>query len=451
MPVDVVITGGKLVSPDAIVEGDIAIEGGLIVAVGSMRGLPAGRETIDATGLHVLPGAIDVHVHFRQPGFDHKETWASGTAAAAVGGVTTVFDMPNTDPPTASAAAVRDKLAIASSQAIIDFGVYGLIGEHTLDCLEAMLDAGAIAHKLYMGSENPLVPCPPDGAILEAFQTLARLGVRTTVHAENTPVLQWRGHKLIASGRTDAAAHLEQHTDVATVEAVSRTAIFAEWTGAKVHIAHESSRHSLPHISFAKQRGVDLTVETCPHYLFLSTEDGRRLGANFMRVKPPVREPGHAEPLWDALCDGTIDIISTDHAPHLLAEKRRPSIWDCAPGFPGVETSMRLMLTEVARGRLGLTDYVRMACAAPAKAFGLWPRKGSLLAGTDADIVLVDMARRAPIIAGELHSIGNATPFEGLETIGLAVRTLARGRTVAQDGRAVGPAGWGRPLGWRPA
>src|SRR5258708_33609458 len=161
-----------------------------------------------------------------------------------------------------------------------------------------------------MGSETPLVPCPPDGAVLGAFEILAQLSIRCTVHAENTPVLMWRGERLLRSGRTDAAAHLDQHADIAAVEAVSRTGIFAEWTGCKVHIAHESTRPSPPHIRFAKQRGVDMTVETCPHYLFLRTEDVARLGPNFLRVKPPVRDPGHKQLLRQALMDETIDIRS---------------------------------------------------------------------------------------------------------------------------------------------
>jgi dihydroorotase len=246
------------------------------------------------------------------------------------------------------------------------------------------------------------------------------------------------------SGRIDAAAHLEQHSDIAAVEAVSRTAIFAEWTGCKVHIAHESTRYSLPHIRFAKERGVDITVETCPHYLLLSTDDGKRLGDNFLRVKPPVREPSHQQPLWEALMDGTIDIISTDHAPHLLQEKRKEKIWDCAPGFPGVETSMRLMLTQVARGRMTLCDYVRMACVMPARAFGLYPRKGTVAVDADADIVLIDTQKHGIIRGADLNSIGNATPFEGFVTIGLPVRTIVRGRTVALDGKPTAAPGWGR-------
>ena len=394
-PVDLVISGGLLVDPKRIVAGSIAVDGGKIAAIGPADAMPPANERVDATGLYVLPGAIDVHVHFREPGFSHKETWTTATQAAAVGGVTTVFDMPNTNPPTSTPKAVAQKIEIARRQAIVDFGVYGNIGEHNTSLLKAMAEAGAVSFKLYMGSENPLVPCPPDGAILDAFEVLADLGIRCTVHAESTPILTWRGERLMKSGRTDAAAHLEQHVDIATVEGVSRTGIFAEWTGCKVHIAHESTRHSLPHIRFAKERGVDMTVETCPHYLFLSTDDGARLGPNYLRVKPPVREPGHREPLWQALLDGTIDILSTDHAPHLQAEKKRDAIWDCAPGFPGVETSMRLMLAEVSRGRLTLPQYVRMASAAPAKAFGLYPRKGVLQAGSDADIVLVDMNQRA--------------------------------------------------------
>lgn len=432
--VDLVIDGGFVVTPEGMFEGGVAVERGRIVAVGADAALPPARARVDAAGRHIIPGAIDVHVHFREPGFSRKENWASATAAAAVGGVTTVFDMPNTNPPTATAEAVRAKIALASAQALVDFGVYGYIGEGNLAELGSMVEAGASAFKLYLGSDNPLVLCPNDGAVLDAMAKIAELGVRVTVHAENTPILNWRGERLKASGRADIYAHLEQHADIAAVEATQRVALFSEWTGCPIHIAHEHSRHDLPVIAAAKKRGVDLTAETCPHYLFLSMDDAGRAGGNAFRVKPPVREAGHAEPLWQALKSGLIDMISTDHAPHLPEEKRRASIWEAAPGFPGVETSMRLMLTEIARGRLTLPEYVRMACEAPARAFGLYPRKGALLSGSDADIALVDLSRRGRIAGAALHSIGNVTPFEGRETIGAPVATWVRGRLVAKDG-----------------
>lgn len=441
--IDLVITGGLLVSARGIMPGDIGVHGGRITLLAAPGLLPAARETIDARGLHVLPGALDVHTHIREPGLSHKETWGSATRAAAVGGVTTVFDMPNTVPPTTDASTLTAKRAIASAQAVVDFGLYGAVLERNLDDLLPMAAAGAAAFKLQMGSDNPAMPCPPDGAILEAFRRIATTGLRCTVHAENPSILQWEEHRLRAAGRHDAAAHLAMHPDVAAAEAVSRVGVFSEFTGCPVHIAHESSRHSLPHIRFARQRGVNITAETCPHYLFLSTADGARLGANSLRVKPPLREPGHAAPLWAALMDGTLDILSTDHAPHLPAEKRRESIWDCAPGFPGVETSMPLMLAQVSAGRMTLPDYVRMACEAPARAFGLAPRKGHLVPGADADIVLVDMARRGTVRGAALHSLGNLTPFEGMPLHGLPVRTIVRGHTVALDGQVTAAGGWG--------
>ncbi|MCZ8375557.1 MAG: dihydroorotase [Beijerinckiaceae bacterium] len=447
--VDLVLAGGILVTPEGVKPGAVAVKDGRIVAIGSDAAMPPAREVVDVAGRHVLPGAIDVHVHFREPGFSYKETWTTATQAAAIGGVTTVFDMPNTNPPTADAGAVRAKLALASAQACVDFGVYGYIGEANLDQLAPMAEAGAVAFKLYLGSDNPLVPCPNDGAVHDALGILAELGIRCTVHAENTPILAWRGAKLKAAGRHDLAAHLEQHADLATVEAVSRITLFSEWTGCPIHIAHENCRDSLPLIAAAKRRGIDITAETCPHYLYLSMDDAPRVGDLALRVKPPVREAGHAGPLWDALASGVIDMISTDHAPHAPAEKARASIWEVAPGFPGVETSMRLMLTAVNDGRITLPDYVRMACEAPARAFGLFPLKGTLLPGGDADLVVIDMNREGMIRGEALHSLGNVTPFEGFRTRGLPVMTFLRGQLVARDGRIVASPGVGRPVSAR--
>ncbi len=444
--IDLVIRDVLLVSPDATRPGAVAVEGGRIVAVGRSDAMPRARRVIEGGGRPLIPGALDVHVHVRDPGLTHKETWATATAAAAVGGVTTIFDMPNTVPPTATVAAVRDKIAIAAAQAHVDFGVYGYLGEGNIGELAAMVAAGASAFKLYLASDNPLVPCPGDGAILDAMRVLASLGVRITVHAENNAILDWRGRQQKASGRQDIAAHLAQHADIAAVEAVQRVALFAEWTGCRIHIAHENCRHALPVIAAAQRRGVDITAETCPHYLLLDATGAGPVHGNALRVKPPVREAGHADPLWDGIRDGVIGILSTDHAPHPTEEKRRESVWETSPGFPGLETSMRLMLTQVANGRLTLQDYVRMACEAPARAFGLWPRKGALLVGADADLVLLDLDHRETVRGSSFQSLGKVTPFEGMETQGRAAMTFLRGKLVAQEGRLVASPGVGRPV-----
>ncbi|HEY1411027.1 MAG TPA: dihydroorotase family protein, partial [Rhodopila sp.] len=307
---DLIIHNGRIVHPDGIVAASIAIRDGRILAIGAPEAMPAATETFDAGGLHILPGAIDVHVHFRDPGYTHKEDWDTGTAAAAFGGVTTVFDMPNTVPATANAAALAEKHAIASSRARIDYGLYGFLGEDTIANVPEMIAGGVIGFKLYMGETFGRLPTPSTGAMLEAFEVVAPTGKRISLHAETASIMARRETRMRDAGRTDALAHLAARPAVVAVEAVSRAAILAEWTGARIHILHISSAEELRPLADAKARGVDITGETCPHYLFLSADDYARCGG-VIRVNPPVREARNQAPLWRALVDGTIDIIAT--------------------------------------------------------------------------------------------------------------------------------------------
>ncbi|MEM7567776.1 MAG: dihydroorotase family protein, partial [Pseudomonadota bacterium] len=225
-----------------------------------------------------------------------------------------------------------------------------------------------------------------------------------------------------------------------------RAAALAEWTGARIHVLHVSSADELVTIAQAKARGVDITSETCPHYLLFDETAYDTLGP-IIRVNPPVREAHHQAGLWAGLADGTLDMIATDHAPHTRAEKTRNDIWAADCGFPGVETQMPLMLTQVARGRLSLADYVRLSSAAPARAFGLHPRKGALAPGSDADIAIVDLKRQETIRAEGLHSRGKITPFEAHETLGAPVHTLVRGRFVMRNRCLVEDTrGWGQSV-----
>ena len=443
---DLVITNGTVVTPDAAFAAAIAIKDGRILSIGADAAMPRAAETFDARGLHILPGAIDVHVHFRDPGYPHKEDWASGTAAAAFGGVTTVFDMPNTIPPTGDAATLEAKHAIAAQKACVDFGLYGLLGDDTIANVPALVAGGVIGFKLYMGNTFGKIPSPSTGAMLEAFEVVAPTGKRISLHAETNSIMERRQERLMRAGRHDPLAHIASRPAVVAVEAVSRAAILAEWTGARIHILHISSAEELRPLREAKARGVDITGETGPHYLMLSTDDYQALGG-IIRVNPPVREPRNHAPLWAALGDGTIDMIATDHAPHTVEEKTRNDIWAVDCGFPGVETQMPLMLTAVNEGRLSLTDYVRLSAANPAKTWGLYPRKGALQPGADADLAIVDLLRAHTIDDAALQSRSKITPWNGRRVQGLPLHTLVRGRFIMKDrALAAGVNGWGRSV-----
>ena len=443
---DLVIRGGRVVSPDCVIDASIAVEDGVIVAVGSEAAMPPARATLDAKGLHVLPGAVDVHVHFRDPGYPHKEDFRTGTAAAAFGGVTTVFDMPNTIPPTGTAEALIAKHRIAAENAHVDFGLYGLLGEDTIEHVPALVENGVIGFKLYMGNTFGKIPTPSTGAMLEAFEVVARTGRRVSLHAETNSIMERRETRLREAGRRDPLAHLAARPAVVAVEAVSRAALLAEWTGARIHVLHISSAEELRPLREAKARGVDVTSETCPHYLLLSTDDYARLGG-VIRVNPPVREARNREPLWAALADGTIDLIATDHAPHSPDEKTRNDIWTVDCGFPGVETQMPLMLTEVNAGRMSICDYVRWSAAKPAQIWGLYPRKGAIAAGSDADLTVVDLDRAWAIDDAKLQSRSKITPWNGRQVRGLPLHTLVRGRFVMRDRALVADTrGFGRSV-----
>jgi dihydroorotase len=443
---DLVIRNGKVVSPDAVIEASIAIKDGRILAIGADSAMPPAKATLDATGLHILPGGIDDHVHFRDPGYPHKEDWESGTAAAAFGGVTCVFDMPNTIPPTGTAEILAAKHEIAAAKAHIDFGLYGLLGDDTIANVPALVDGGVIGFKLYMGNTFGKIPSPDTGATLECFEVVAATGKRISLHAENNDIMERRQKRLMAAGIRDQFAHLAARPPVVAVEAVSRAAILAEWTGARIHVLHISTADELRPLREAKARGVDITGETCPHYLMLSTEDYTRV-PGVIAVNPPVREKRNQEPIWQALLDGSIDVIATDHAPHTPEEKTRNDIWTVDCGFPGVETQMPLMLTEVNAGRMTICDYVRMSAYNPARIWGLYPRKGALLPGSDADIAIVDLGREHTIRDAETQSRSKISPWDGRKVKGLPIHTLVRGRFVMKDRTLVTETkGWGRSV-----
>jgi dihydroorotase len=431
---DLVVRNGTLVTHDQMFRADLGVIGGVVHAVG--ENLLSGRDEFDATGLHVLPGLVDVHVHMREPGMTEKGDFADGTRAAAAGGVTTVVDMPNTIPPVTDVGRFRAKHALLAGQAHVDFGLYGLFAQDNAAEFSALAEAGCMGMKLYMGRSVGDIPCPDDGAIVAGLEAARDAGLVVGVHAENDHLVALYSDRLRRQGRTDPPAHSEARPELAEVEAVTRIVTFAVAVGAPLHIHHLSSAAALRRIKALRPPGGGVTVEVVIAHLMLHRGDYRRLG-NLVKLNPPLRCADDVEALWEGIKAGDIDVIATDHAPHTAAEQAEPNVWLAHGGFIGVETLLPILLTQVAGGRLSLPDVVRMCSHQPARRWKMHG-KGTLRPGADADMVLVDVAQHSRIDARRLHSRHNVTPFDGMASTGVVNRTYLRGQLVAADGMVIG-------------
>jgi dihydroorotase len=434
LPLERSVRGGTLVTPDGRVRADIGIRDGRVVAVAeSLRA----ADEIDARGLLVLPGLIDAHVHLRDPGMTYKEDFGTGTRAAAVGGVTTVFDMPNTLPPVATADGFADKLATVAPKAQVDFGLYGMLGQANQDEIEKIAALGAVGLKLFMGQTTGDNPCPDDGAIFAGLREARAAGLVVGVHAENNPLLQQLGRELRALGRTDPRAHLESRPELVEVEAVTRIVTLADAAGAQLHIHHLSTGAGLARVKVLRALGHRVTIEALVGHLLLNDEAYDTYG-NLVKLNPPIRPQHDVDALWAGIGRGDVDIIATDHAPHSADEQHECDVWRAPGGWIGVETMLPLLLTQAAAGRLTVSDIVRLCCANPARIWRIADRKGSLQVGRDADLVLVDEHAPGTIDATRLHSKHPVTPFDGEATVGRIVATYVRGTLVAAEGEPVG-------------
>jgi dihydroorotase (multifunctional complex type) len=307
-----------------------------------------------------------------------------------------------------------------------------------------MAEAGlVVGFKAFLGPTTGGIGRPEDGALLDAMREIASMGMRLGVHAEDGEIVEHEVARLRAAGRTDALAHVESRPVIAEVESIQRVGLFAQATRCPVHAFHVSSRDGLDMIDEWRARGVDYTAEATPHHCYLGAEDMRELGSR-MRINPPIRlrSEGHGDALVAGLASGRVTGIGTDHAPHTPGEKLHDDIWHAASGFAGVETSLRLFLTHgVHAGAMTLEQYVRASSEGPARTWGLYPRKGAIEVGSDADLAIVDLEREDTIEEARLHGRNPLTPFEGQRTRGAAVATIVRGRVVMRDGELVGSPG----------
>jgi len=433
MNLDLLIRGGTVINSELSVDADLGVRGGRIVAIGDLKGLSA-AETLDASGLHILPGLIDTQVHFREPGLEHKEDLESGTRAALYGGVTTVLEMPNTDPLTTSADALADKLRRAAGRAWVNYGFFVGAAQDNLDQLGHLERLpGTPGIKIFMGSSTGALLVDRDD---DLRQVLRSVQGPCPIHAEDEPRLVERRRRL------GDQPHVSQHPWARDAEAARLAtqrilAISAE-TGTPVHILHVSTAAELPLIAEAKRRGLGVTAEVTPQHLSLNDEAYETLGTR-LQMNPPVRDEATRQALWHAVTTGLFDVFGSDHAPHTVAEKER-SYPQSPSGMPGVQTMLPVLLDHVAAGRLPLGLVVRMLAENPARLYRM-PGKGRIALGCDADLTLVDLNARFTVSTAWLQSKCGWSPFEGQTLTGRPVHTFVGGVWSLRDGQHFGPAG----------
>ena len=431
---DLILKGGTVVNQDGAGRRDIGITNGRIAALGDLARASAG-ETIDATGLHILPGVIDTQVHFREPGHTHKEDLESGSRAAVMGGVTAVFEMPNTDPLTTDASALADKLRLARGRMHCDFAFFvGGTHENVADLPELERLPGAAGIKVFIGSSTGKLLVPDDAGIRAVLKAIRR---RASFHSEDEFRLEER-KKLRVEG--DPRSHPVWRDEIAALQSTQRLVALAREAGKRVHVLHVTSQEEIEFLAGHKDVA---SVEVTPHHLTMTApECYERLGTR-AQMNPPVREARHRDALWRGLASGAVDILGSDHAPHTLAEKAKT--YPASPsGMPGVQTLVPLMLDHVNAGRLTLERFVDLTSAGPARLFGI-AAKGRIAAGYDADLTLVDLKRKQTITNAWIASKCGWTPYDGMEVTGWPVGTFVRGRKVMWEGDLV-TAGSGVPV-----
>ncbi len=431
MTFDLILRNGTAVLPGFTGKADIGVRAGRIVAIGALEN--AAAETVDCTGLHILPGVIDTQVHFREPGAEHKEDLATGTMAAAMGGVTSIFEMPNTNPLTVTPETMADKMERAAGRAYVDYAFYfGGTHENASRLAEWENLPGVCGVKIFMGSSTGSLLSSKD----EEIEAVLRNGRRVVaVHAEDEMIMN-DNKKTMLGDSHDVALHPVWRSEESSVSAVSRLLALARKTGRRVHVLHITCAGELELL--ARNRDI-ATVELLPNHLSLhAPECYERLGT-LTQQNPPIRGREHQQALWRAIADGLVDIIGSDHAPHTLEEKSKP--YPASPsGTPGVQTLVPVMLNHVHEGRLTLERFVDLVCEGPLRVHQI-AGKGRIARGYDADFTVVDLKAKNTITNAQQCSRSGWTPFDGMKVTGWPVMTIVRGKIVMRDGAISSPAG----------
>ncbi|PKG21656.1 allantoinase [Niallia nealsonii] len=435
---DVIIRNGMLVKEEEVVKADIAIIEGKIAKIAADLSDAAGKEMVDAKGLHIFPGLIDSHVHFNEPGRGDWEGIETGSKALAAGGVTTFFDMPlNSHPPTINKDAFDLKNNIAKEKSLVDYRLWGGVVPGNMDDLEDLMNCGVIGFKAFMsGSGIEDFEAADDHTLFAAMEKIASLGGVLAVHAESDVITAQLGKITSDKNNQSAKAFSESRPIYSEVEAVQRILAYAEATKCSVHIVHISSVKVLEPIINAKKKGINVTVETCPHYLSLTVDDLEVLGP-IAKCAPPLREQAEVDHLWDAVISGNIDTIGSDHSPSLTSMKKG-SLLEAWGGISGCQTTLNILLEEGYWKRdMPLTVIAKTMGTNPAKRFGLEAQKGSIAEYKDADLVLVDLNEAFTLELEDLYYRNKQSPYVGKTYRGKVKQTFLKGQLVFDDQKVV--------------
>ncbi len=454
MEFETLIINGDVVTETGIRQVDIGINNGQISALLARGSSATASEVIDAAGALVIPGAIDIHFHCRAPAYPQRGDFATETRAAAAGGVTTIFEMPISKPCCATGDIFRSRKALGEADSYINFALYGAPGLLDRKEIMDMTNEGAIGFKIFMTGapagrndefEGLCLPEVPE--LYQAMKLVAETGLVCAVHAENNQLLEWHTAQMMAAKRNDVAAHGESRPPHVEALAVATLLTLNHTAGMRLHIAHMTSKETLDVFRQFKQAGAKASAETCPQYLFFTEADMERVGP-YAKINPPLRQPEDVAALWGGLADGTLMAVTTDHSPFTVEEKERArtDIWRTPPGAPGVEELVLGMMDAALRGRLSIEKAVRLISTNGAKRFGIYPQKGAIAVGTDADIVIYDPQATTTIDTNKLFSKAKDCDklYEGMTFQGKVNRTIVNGTTVFVDGEVIGKRGGGK-------
>ncbi len=434
MTFDTIIKNGTLVNHNGIGEGDIAFKDGKIVGIGDFKTAHA-EKIIDAKGLHILPGVIDSQVHFREPGLDYKEDLETGANAAVLGGVTAVFEMPNTNPTTSTNEALDDKLNRASGRMSCDYAFYaGATNDNIDELADLERHEGCAGIKVFMGSSTGSLLVKDDENV---GRILSKINRRAAFHSEDEFILEQDKSKIRAG---DPSSHYEARSHIAALTCTQRLVRLARQYKKRIHVLHVSTFEEM---QFLKDHKDLVTVEVLPNHLSFYGPDIYHKIGTYAQQNPPIREKHHYDALWQAVQNGLVDVLGSDHAPHTIEEKQKP--YPSSPsGTPGVQTMLPVMLTYVNEGKLSLLRLVDLLCHGPNRIFGI-AGKGRMALGYDADITIVDLKKQQLITNDSIVSKSKWTPFDGFMAKGFPTHTVVRGEIVMTNGEIIA-SGKGKPI-----